>query len=199
MKVFFKQFVNPYEDNSERSLLILGLSFFVIGSILSYYRTILFDGIINVHSVGDLSLTAAFYNNFANVILLSVILFYYGVLIYEKTRLIDVVNVVLISRIVIYLISPVVSIPFIKNSTHKLVEELQEGKFEPLNTPFADMLSMVTMGFVSIALLVYFFYLMIVGMQITMNSKKIGHSIFTVIIIFFVDTICHLYFPYLTN
>lgn len=199
MKTFFKQFVNPFEDNNEKTLFIVGITFFILGSIFSYSHNVLFDGIINVHSIGRLSLSASFYNNFANILLLSLILFVYGVLIYRKTRWIDVVNVVLISRIVIYLVSVLVSIPFFKNIIHKLVEELQGSKFDPHNIALLDMLAMIAIGFASIALLVYFFYLMVVGIRITMNSKKVWHSVATIILILFIDTICHIFFPYLIN
>ena len=101
-----KILTQPFERLQERQLLLFGLSTLIIASILGYLTSTRFDGVLDVHiSATPVQIEQPFLDNILNTVLLTAFLSLLARYINPKTRLIDILNIALISRIPLYVIT----------------------------------------------------------------------------------------------
>lgn len=96
---------NPFEKYADRGLMIAGIVFTLLGSLLGYWCRARFDGILDLHFVLSGFLYEPFIDNFVNILSLSFILFLLGKYLNTKTRFIDLLITTMIARTPIYLLS----------------------------------------------------------------------------------------------
>ena len=163
---------NPFEEFSERPLILFGIAATIVLSMTSAYFNARFDGIIDLHFSTPTFVMNTLTDNALNITILSLALFTLGKIRNNKTRFIDVFVASLISRIPYYFL------PFfnwnntILEESEKLVKHfltLQPGmvpSFEGI-----DLLKLVLFSIVSILLLAYFIYLLYRGYKVATNAK----------------------------
>lgn len=163
---------NPFEEFSERPLILFGIAATIVLSMTSAYFNARFDGIIDLHFSTPTFVVNTLTDNALNITILSLALFTLGKIRNNKTRFIDVFVASLISRIPYYFL------PFfnwnntILEESEKLVKHfltLQPGmvpSFEGI-----DLLKLVLFSIVSILLLAYFIYLLYRGYKVATNAK----------------------------
>lgn len=164
-------FTNPFVKYSEKSIFIFSFILSILGVVFAYYNNIRFDGFLDVHQFEKVSFWQVTLENGINIAVITVLLFIFGKIINKKTRLIDIVNAVLVFRIPFYFIAVLIKIPFMedfgknvaKNSGH-----LENLKINPLE--LATVLS-IAMSF--LALLAYAIWLLFIGFKTATNCKKI--------------------------
>jgi len=104
--------------------------------------------------------------------------------LYKKTRFVDILNNVLIARI------PLLFAGLLVIWMTKLIPI---GKTAEINVAMSlDQSAMIWIALLAIFLLfmiVYFFYLLVVGIRHSINSKKFGHGFLIVIAVFVLDGI----------
>lgn len=174
-------FLNPFEDYSEKNLLWIGIVGFLVGITISYFGKIVFDGIIQIH-MGATSLTAIILGNLSNMGILTLGLFMLAKVLYKKTRFVDILNNVLIARIPMLFASLLVVwmtklIPMGKAAEINLAMSLNQS----------DMMWIALLAIFLLFMIVYFFYLVVVGIRHSINSKKFGHGFLIVIAVFVLD------------
>lgn len=169
----WKLLFNPFQKIETNTLLIIGGLLFLIGSFFAFYFGFTFDGVLDLHTVGEISLLNAFKQNAINIVILWLLLLGLGLFINAKTRWNDVLVSVLIFRIPFYLMILLSSIPFIKNTLNEFANSLKIGKefqFEIENILIISGYSMV-----SLALLVYAIILLFNGFKTATNAKGWRH------------------------
>lgn len=182
---FTSIFINPFEKYSSRSLCIIGILAYLASSIISYYTLNHFQGIISVKSGGNATLLLSFYNNGIPIVLLTLALFLFGRTRNRNTRIIDILNVVMVSRIIIYLILLLLIEPFFIHGVLMKVEIAILDDDYMLNTLSSfDRTVLITFALLSLFCLVYFFYFFIGGIRFVINSKS-KLDIFWILIIVF--------------
>ncbi|TYR35077.1 hypothetical protein FXV77_14110 [Sphingobacterium phlebotomi] len=175
-------FLNPFEDYSEKNLLWIGIVGFVLGIIISYFGKIVFDGIIQIH-MGVTNITAIILGNLSNMGILTLGLFMLAKVLYKKTRFVDILNNVLIARIPMLLAGLLVVwmtklVPMGKTAEINLAMSLDQS----------DMMWIALLAIFLLFMIIYFFYLLVIGVRHSINSKKFGHGFLIVIAVFVLDS-----------
>ncbi|MBE8713529.1 hypothetical protein [Sphingobacterium hungaricum] len=192
MKKISKIFINPFEDLSVQMQSAFGLIFFILAVLISYLGGIEFFGILKIIPNANIQFSEAIYTLLIDIFVLALFLFAYAYLENKKTRFIDCLNVVLLSSVVMYFVAALTLISPIDEILKRIMLAIESGDMK-LDTLMPFDLTMITFfGIISLVLLVYFFYLIIVGIKLAMNGKKVyqGFIIFGLIIL--ADTISKL-------
>jgi len=166
-------FVNPFEKTSDRYLLIYGILLLFAGTFFAYLNGYHYPDMLSIKKVPGIPLQTIFIQNTSYTILLTLILFILGRVSYAKTRLIDILNVVMVSRSVFYWIVILNFFSLSASIDKKIVTEdgrLIENHIQNLTN--IDITVMLIIGILAILLMVYSFYLMLTGYRIAINSKR---------------------------
>lgn len=174
-----KLFFNPFEKNSETRLLVFGLILTAVGSYLGYLFNGRYDGAIDLHFTKNTSLAQPFIDNLINIVSLFAALFFVGKLINSKTRIIDILNPILISRVPFYLLTFFNFRNCISNVTASIVEKLDQKAIpnELDLSPF-NMILLMLFAMISILFLIWFVVLLYNGFKIATNCKTSMHKLY---------------------
>lgn len=119
MKILF----NPLALFQENKLFIFGIIATFIGSTIGLLTNSRFDGVLDCHLAGDfMPWYQPYLDNLVNIVMTFAILFALSKMVNKKSRSIDILNAVLISRIPIYLVSLVLMNDFMTAPLKKLAE-----------------------------------------------------------------------------
>lgn len=163
---------NPFEQFSERSLILFGIATTLLLSMTGAFFNARFDGVIDLHFSRPTFFINTLTDNALNIVLLSLALFTLGKIRNSKTRLIDIFTASLIARIPYYIL------PFfnwndrILNESNKIMEQfmtIQPGAVPQFEA--AQMLTLLVFAIVSILFLVWFIFLLYQGYKVATNAK----------------------------
>lgn len=189
----WKTFFNPFEKYSEKTLLIFGIVATFSGSFLGYLMKARFDGIVDMHLVKNIKWNEPLVDNIINVLVLFVLFFAFGKMINSKTRAVDILNVSLICRIPIYLVSLTNLGGILEKSTQNMMDKID---FENLNNipqfELSDMIIILVCSVVMILLLIYMIVLFWKGFRTATNSKG-AKNIIIFIVLFIIAEILSKY------
>lgn len=192
-----KALTNPFEIYRESKLLIIGIAFAIVAALVSCYTNHLIFGSLKVISnhrqlwyEGILNISITLLSN-------TLIIYIFARLRYVKTRFIDVLNVVLISHLVTYVMLILTVLPPVQNAITAVELEVLDKGFSSLELSKIHMVILGAFGVCVIALLIYFFYLLVVGMKIAMNSKRKIDVLLIILLVFVWNTILQFLNPYL--
>lgn len=171
-----KILTQPFERLQERQLLLFGLSTLIIASILGYLTSTRFDGVLDVHiSATPVQIEQPFLDNILNTVLLTAFLSLLARYINPKTRLIDILNIALISRIPLYVIT-IFGFGGIMQETSDHMMQNITNPAEMMNLPFINLILLGVSSIYSIAALVLFGILVYKGFKTATNLKTNLHK-----------------------
>lgn len=196
-KRWIEKVFNPFENNTSQALLIVGLGGFLLLSFLGYRWHFISDGIIQMHQSPALSFWKVFVNNAINTCSLSVLMYVTARLFYRKTRFIDALTTVLIAQLNLCVIALLLFSPIQQAAINELVSVILEGGAGTAHPPSDQFLWITVFSVLSMVFIVYFFYMLIEGMKIAMNSKKVYHGVLIFVLTIGLDITLHLLNPYL--
>lgn len=194
-----KTFMNPFEIYAEKQLLWLGLLLALITAFVSSYTDHLIFGSLKVINNYHQTWYEAIANITITLLSNSFILYLFARFRYAKTRFIDVLNVVLIAHIVIYLMLYLTATPIIQEATTAVELEVLNKGFAAPDISKLHMITLGVFGILVLSLLIYFFYLLVVGMKIAMNSKNKVDIFIIVILVFAWNTILQFINPFISS
>lgn len=194
-----KTFMNPFEIYAEKQLLWLGLLLALITAFVSSYTDYLIFGSLKVINNYHQTWYEAIANITITLLSNSFILYLFARFRYAKTRFIDVLNVVLIAHIVIYLMLYLTATPIIQEATTAVGLEVLNKGFAAPDISKLHMITLGVFGILVLSLLIYFFYLLVVGMKIAMNSKNKVDIFIIVILVFAWNTILQFINPFISS
>lgn len=170
-------------------MLLFGLAAFVSMIVISYFGNIVFDGIIQLH-FADSELWKIVMGNVCNVSILTLGLLVLAKVLYPAVRLLDILNNVLVARIPL-LFAGIITIPMQEMMpSSELGAEEVVAYFENLQS--SQMIGFTAMAIAGLILLIYFFYLLVVGVKHSINSKKATHGVIIVLAILLLDVLATL-------
>jgi len=102
-----KIIINPFEKFTEVQLFILGLALTIGGSLLSYLLKCRVDGVLHIGAGINVTIAQSFIDSGIATFSLFIVFYVLGLVINKKTRLIDILNTVLIGR------SPSICLPWV--------------------------------------------------------------------------------------
>ena len=167
-----KIFFNPFEQFSERPLILFGIATTILLSMTGAFFNARFDGVIDLHFSTPTFFINTLTDNALNVVVLSLALFTLGKIRNNKTRFIDVFSASLIARIPYYFL------PFFNWNNTILIESEKLVKqfltIQPGTVPEFDniqMLVLVLFAGASFLFLAWFIYLLYQGYKVATNAK----------------------------
>lgn len=192
----FKQlFLNPFEEISEWKLFFAGTIGFLLSSYFVYLSGEQFNGFMHFYRPERAVSFVAVLRVHAYMVLAPLTLLYIVCLIlYTKTRLIDVLNVILIVPFPLYLELLLGRLLHQDKFTKQLDEALKSGDHTLSNIDKSQMILFSIFGLLALFLLFYQFYLLVKGMNIAVNNKKIWVRILFVALYFMLDVGIQFYF-----
>lgn len=192
-----KTFTNPFEIYPEKKLLLIGSIFVVITALIASLSSTLIFGslkiINNYHQTYLQALTNLGITLVSNIVVLAL----YGRIRYARTRIIDIAAVVLISHIAMYLVLYLSALPVVQNAITAVELEILDKGFQPPQLSNIQMLTLGAYGSITLFLLIYFFYLVVVGMKVAIHSKSKVDAIAVIAIIFVWNTILQFLNPFI--
>ena len=167
-----KVLFNPFEQFSERPLILFGISVTILLSMTGAFFNARFDGVIDLHFSTPTFFINTLTDNAVNIVILSLALFTLGKFRNNKTRFIDVFTASLIARIPYYIL------PFFNWNNTVLVESekllkqfmtVQPGAVPQFES--TQMLVLVLFAGFSLLFLAWFIYLLYQGYKVATNAK----------------------------
>jgi hypothetical protein len=163
---------NPFEQFSERPLILFGIAATVILSMTAAFFNARFDGVLDLHFLTPTLFINTLTDNIINISVLCLTLFSLGKIRNNKTRFVDVFSACLIARIPYYLV------PFFNWNNRILLESEKILKqfmtLQPGMTPEFESNQILLLGLftvVSMLFLTWFIYLLYRGYQVATNAK----------------------------
>lgn len=180
----FKKLLNPFAYFDDKLLLIIGLITHIFFSYVCYLADSYFPDFLSIQKVKiDFSFVDIVYQNTRNVLIAILLLYLYGKFINAKTRFIDIVNVVLISRIAYYIVFITDFIPFVNEKINKVTEGVLSNNLAILQDP-STMIVIVTVGFFALFCMALLFYYLFIGFKTVTNMKNPKQTFGFVAVIF---------------
>ena len=167
-----KVLFNPFEQFSERPLILFGISVTILLSMTGAFFNARFDGVIDLHFSTPTFFINTLTDNAINIVILSLALFTLGKYRNNKTRFVDVFTASLIARIPYYIL------PFFNWNNTVLIESekllkqfmtVQPGVVPQFET--TNMLVLVLFAGFSLLFLAWFIYLLYQGYKVATNAK----------------------------
>ncbi len=178
---------NPLKSLKSTTILLIGLLFFVLGNLAAAYFDFVFNGVLDIHQVGGRELWYAFKENAVIVALLAVMLYGLGYAINRKTRLIDILNAVLVFRIPFYVVVLWSSLPFFTD----LLANIEDNKDNLVNLHFEilQLVGLLVFALFILLLLIYAILLLFNGFKTATNAKKWQHFLLFGVVLFIAEVI----------
>lgn len=192
-----KALVNPFEIFSEKKLLLFGSIFMLITAGIASISSMLIFGSLKVVNNYHQTYLQALVNISITLISNTFILYLYGRIRYSRTRLVDVLAVILISHIVIYLLLYLTALPVLQNTITAVELEILDKGFQVPELSNRQLLILGAFGVFALSMLIYFFYLLVVGMKIAINSKSNKDAVGVIALVFIWNTILQFINPFI--
>ena len=192
-----KLLFNPFEKYNETQLFVAGLAGTIACSYIGYLFNARFDGVLDMHLTKNVTLAQPFLDNIINITSLLLFIYIAGIIINKKTRLIDILNAVLIARLP-YCISPLANPEVISKGVTDKLAHIDPAK--PVLPDFSgmDITALTVMGIVSIGTLVWYMALLYNGYKTATNGKKANHIVLFIVSIVLAEILSS-YLIYLFN
>lgn len=164
-----KKWINPFEKYSESRLISFGLAFYVIGSLMAYFFHTRFDNFLHMVAVETIETHQPFIDNLIILVCLFIVFFVFGKLVYQKTRAVDILALVLIGNAPFYLMSLSNINDLSLKSTDAILTAMESGATTDISGFALAYLSII--GIVSIVLLIWIIALFYNGFKTAANVK----------------------------
>jgi hypothetical protein len=166
---------NPFENYSEKQLLLFGFLLAIVATALSIVLNGRFDGVLDLHFVEKTILIVSIIDMAIGISVLTFSLYIIGKIINKKTRLIDILSTCLIAKIPFYflLFFNINNKMFI--ITLKLLDFLSQKK--AINLETLDLSLLVFSGIATFTCLIWSVILLYNGFKTATNVKETKHII----------------------
>lgn len=164
MKILF----NPFEKYTEKYLLLIGGICTLFGSLSAYAFHARFDGALDFHFTPKILFWQPFFDNFINVLCLTVFLFLAAKIVNRKARAVDILVVSLMARIPYYVL-PLFNINnFISAATGAMVDP---ETLQIKDLSFGTLLPILIFVFIVILFLTWYITLLYNGFKVASHAK----------------------------
>lgn len=170
----WKTIFNPFGKFSDIHLLIVGIVFFILNIFGCYYAGNVNDSIFHLsHLEENQTIWDVVKINSLSYILAIIVLFILAKFFNNRTRIIDIINTVLISAIPMILIMPISGMSFLKNATQSITKSAgNPNQIETINLIVVTAFALATLPF-----MIYSFVLYYNGFKTATNLKKWQHIV----------------------
>lgn len=167
-----KVLFNPFEQYSERQLILFGIAITLVLSFTGAFFNARFDGVLDLHFSTPTFFINTLTDNVINIVILTIALFTLGKIRNNKTRIIDVFIASLIARIPYYLLPFFNWDNLILKESENLLKQfltLQPGMIPEFHG--SQLLILAVFSLISIVFIAWFLYLLYQGYKVATNAK----------------------------
>lgn len=189
--------INPFENYSEKTLFAIGIVAFFLVAVYTNYTNLIFLGSLKVIYASQKPLYYSIANLGMTILFNTALLYVYAIIRNTKTRFIDVLNTVLIAHIAMYVLALITGLQFVTNFLKSFEFLVLDHIEEPTGMPILPLVYMMLFALIALALLVYFFVLIIKGMKIATNRKQIGDTIIIIVLVVLLNSVIQFINPYM--
>ena len=193
-----KKLLNPFAYFEDKALLIIGVLAHLIFTYIAKLTNSNFPDFLSIKKgLIDFTFWDLLYQNTRNIAIAILFLFILGKIINKRTRFIDIVNVVLISRIAYYIVFITDFIPIVNNKLNKVTDSIQSNNLSVLQES-STMLVILIVAFVAIFFICVMFYYLYIGFRTVTNLKTIQQTfafIATILFIIIISSVLTLLIP----
>lgn len=169
---------NPFKKYNEQVLLTLGLLATLTGILISVSGGIIQDGVFDLHYV-DTDYFAYGITAVLNIIILTGIAYGCGKWINRKTRLIDILNVSMVSRIPVYLSMVLMQATPLRSITERVMSQMGDlSQVRHMQLASADLVILMLVSFLSLLLLAHFIILFVNGFRVAVHATRWQHFLY---------------------
>lgn len=186
---------NPFSKFSEKKLLLVGLLFLIINSLVSFFTKVQIDSIFHFTSNENLTIKTAFTYVTISTVSAIIFLFLLALIFNKKTRFIDIANTILICQAPNFLV--MLTIKFSKMDALTKSIKINKNATNHLDLNVFNMLSLIILILILLVILIYGFVLIYNGFKTATNFKKWQHITLFVILLFAFILIHQVYIQYL--
>lgn len=170
----WKTIFNPFEKFDEKHMLAIGIIFFILNFFGCFYAGMINDSIFHLSILEEgQTIWDIVKINSLSYIFAIVVLIILAKCFNKRTRIIDIVNTVLISQIPLIIIMPVMALPFYKEANMNIGKSA--GNFAKIE--MLDLMIVAIGGCIMIPFLVYNIVLYFNGFKTATNIKKWQHIV----------------------
>ncbi|WLD24794.1 hypothetical protein NU10_05290 [Flavobacterium dauae] len=182
MKKILQILKNPFATISDKKQTMIGLFSFILGIIISNFMQMKIE-IIGINSVSNYKMSDIIINQSINIFILTLVLYGLGKFINKKTRIIDILNSVLLALIPLYISLFQNTNNFVVNEGRKVFTAIENKAIYQYKPSVLFLFTTI----IVIALIVYYIYLLFIGFKTATNAKKTGHYILFFILFIITD------------
>jgi hypothetical protein len=168
MKLLF----NPFERYSEKQLLLTGIIATVMGCFFAIRLNARFDGVLDLHFVEKVKILEPISDIFIDTFCFCILLFLIGKYCNKKTRFIDIMASILISKIPFYIL-------LFQNINHfsfhiidKIMKSLLTKIYSLETITSTEMSFLIIGGIINLAFVAWSIILLFNGFKIATNAKN---------------------------
>jgi len=170
----WKNIFNPFGKFNDIHLLIIGIIFFILNIFGCYYAGNVNDSIFHIsHLEDNQTIWDILKINSLSTIFAIIVLFILAFFLNNKTRIIDIINTVLISAIPLIIIMPISGMSFLKNTTQSITKSVAD----PSQIETINLILVTAFALASLPFMIYSFVLYYNGFQTATNIKKWQHIV----------------------
>lgn len=188
---------NPFEDIPERKLLLFGVGSFVFGTGSAFLLGGSYPGIMSFKS-NSATLLQLISQNVINTLLLSIVLFLLGKFLNPKTRFQDMLITVMIARTALYAMALLNTKKWLNPISEHIAQNVANTQ-SGLQVSKMDLFLLFVGVLMILLLVIYFFYLIIKGFRIAVNSKSPYHGILVFVVMFVLEALSSTFIPYYSS
>lgn len=159
----------PFERYSEKTLLLVGIVFTVIGSFIGAFFHSRFDGVLDMHIVSSVSFYQVLIDNLINIFCLVLFLFSVAKYSNTKTRWIDILTASMVARIPYYLVAFGNINGFVGRASEDVMQMINPEMVGEVAT--SSLVIVIGFGLLSILFLVWYLALLFNGFKVASNAK----------------------------
>ena len=193
-----KKLLNPFAFYNDKILLVIGIVAHFVFTYVAKLSDSFFPDFLSIKKNGTpYTYIDLLYQNTRNLLIAIVLLYILGKIINKRTRIIDIVNVVLISRIAYYIVFITDFIPIVNNNMEKVLKGVTTNNLAVLQET-STMIVVLIVAFVAIFFICVMFYYLYIGFKTVTNLKTIQQTfafIGTVLLIIIFTSILTLITP----
>lgn len=185
----WKTIFNPFERFDEKLLLLTGMLAVILSIGVGYLTDSTFTSIYRISTAENTSLQMIALSTLLSFLMAIVVLSILGKILNRKTRIIDIVNTVLISQLFLIGIQCLGKVSSIKLAGKNVAnyQSNPSGIF-----PFLDFMIMISMMIFTITIMIYSLTLFYNGFKTATNIKKWQHIVLFCVVSLISSLICQI-------
>ena len=168
-----KKLLNPFAFYNDKILLVTGIVAHFVFTYVAKLSDSFFPDFLSIKKNGtSYTYIDLLYQNTRNLLIAIVLLYILGKIINKRTRIIDILNVVLISRIAYYIVFITDFIPIVNKNMEKVLKGVTTNNLAVLQET-STMIVVLIVAFVAIFFICVMFYYLYIGFKTVTNLKTI--------------------------